>query len=501
MDVRTNPISSAGDLLHARWRSDRSWPLGVQKILPGRRGRGGWGQRGWGGGGSARLQQGRGQGLQDAAAENNKEEEAEEAPGAREVSVSDAPEILLRGVILMFPEFQLLAAGHSSLGVWLSGCRGQRGPGSLETQVRGEAGPRRRPGAPRGQDWHDSQVREDDMMGTCVDTDLQATADSRVKNKQRHEEHPRAAPRGRGTRCRPPRPGRARERQSTTVRSPASTPRGQLRPGEGRPINNSTIAASWLLERNLNEHQHGIRVVIFRAAPQTRFQSRNMASGARWRATRGRPSWPGGSSPRQTRARGLLTRTRARGAEAGGRTTERTPGARRPGPRSPGSSGACRRRPRGRTRPPPSPGSSPWTSWRPVRWAQGDRQEHRAPQPGIDVYLSLGDLGGSTNTQLSLTKSLTKGHVNTQDLHEPWTICFHSRVVMTGTNNSLLCQGKISNQAEIWDQRWFPDLIEFLGENQYFQIQPTSVLSPSNNWSWYFHEVTWFWSRTGDCHL
>ena len=134
-------------------------------------------------------------------------------------------------------------------------------------------------------------------------------------------------------------------------------------------------------------------------------------------------------------------------------------------------------------------------------WAGDQSGEHRAPQPGICVYLSLGDLGGSTNTQLSLTKCLTKGHVNTQDLHEPWTICFHSRVVMTGTNNSLLCQAKISNQAEIWDQRWFPDLIEFLGENQYFQIQPTSVLSPSNNWSWYFHEVTWFWSRTGDCHL
>ena len=58
----------------------------------------------------------------------------------------------LRGVILMFPAFQLLAAGHSSLGVWLSGWRGQRGPSSLEAKVRGEAGPRRRPGAPRGQD-------------------------------------------------------------------------------------------------------------------------------------------------------------------------------------------------------------------------------------------------------------------------------------------------------------------------------------------------------------
>lgn len=238
--------------------------------------------------------------------------------------------------------------------------------------------------------------------------------------------------------------------------------------------------------------------IISRVAPRIPGQSRGWAPG-----TRGRPSWPGGCFPRQTRAR-PMTRTRGPGAgEAGGRNTGRTPGALRPALRSHGSSSRSRRRQRGETRPPPSPGSSLWTSWRPARW-------------GIDQWEA-----SISVTWLTLTNQRPLFCVVSQF----WisvSVCLFGNFQITDCKQYeehliLNIEQFVSNLELLWrEQIGAPSAKEgfpirprssvisgsdsISGEYQYFQIQPISVLSPSIliGRLVFLQKLFWFWSRIGD---
>lgn len=252
---------------------------------------------------------------------------------------------------------------------------------------------------------------------------------------------------------------------------------------------------------------------MFRLAPRIPVQSRGWAPG-----TRGRPSWPGGCFPRQTRAR-PMTRTRGRGAgAAGGRHTGRTPGARRPAPRSLGSSSRSRRRRRGGTRPPPSPGSSPWTSWRPARWGI-DQSEASI---GVTWPPLTNQRPVLVSRDLLLLWPIRGRYFARYLIFESLSSCLFDHLQITDYNQSeqhliLNIEQFVSNLELLWrEQMWASSAKEgfpirprssvisgsdsISGENQYFQIQPISVLSPSIliGSLVFLQQSFWFWSRIGD---